>query len=99
MNEILKKRIENEAERNWMMSGAFEAGARFALSHLWISVEEALPEYEEEILVTYGNDEYSLCHRSKNPNVLTDNNGFCNYWHKEVLAWMPIPKFNPGKTE
>lgn len=53
MNEILRKRIEAEAE-NWMMSGAFEAGAEFALSHQWISIDEALPEYEEDVLALIG---------------------------------------------
>lgn len=53
MNGILRKRIEAEAEK-WMMSGAFEAGAEFALSHQWISVDEALPEYEEDVLALIG---------------------------------------------
>ena len=56
-------------------------------------------EYEEDVLIAYGDDEYDLCHRSNSPDVLTDINGFCNYGYKEVLAWMPIPKFEPNKTE
>lgn len=110
MNEILKKRIEEaelafadkeyevgEIDHDALCKGFFH-GAEYALSHQFIKVEEALPDYEEDVIVTFGDDEYSLCHRSKNPNVLTDNNGFCNYGYKEVLAWMYIPKFN-GKED
>lgn len=61
MNEILKKRIEEEANdyayKKWAGGGfecasndSFTAGADFALSHQWISVEEALPEYEEHVI-------------------------------------------------
>lgn len=76
---------------------AFKKGAEYALSHQWISVEESLPEYEEDVLIAYGDDEYGLCHRSNNPDILTDINGFCNYAYKEVLAWLPIPKAETKK--
>ena len=106
MNEILKKRIEEAANRFAHLypkvsvadvitfrRDAFIAGAIEALNSQWISVKEALPEYDNPILVAYGYEDYCLSHRSNNPNVLTDNNGFCNYGYKEVVAWMPIPEF------
>lgn len=102
MNDILKKRIEEvpykklhpyNIEVNYAYNRGFEEGAEYALSHQWISVEEALPEYDEAVIVAFGDDDYALLHRSNNSNVLTDKNGFCNYSHKEVIAWMPIPKF------
>ena len=110
MNEILKKRIEEAAvehaesipqsdERKEYSREDFIAGAEYTLSNQWISVEEALPEYDESVIVAFGYDDYALLHRSNNSNVLTDINGFCNYGYKEVLAWMPIPKFEPNKTE
>ena len=109
MNEILKKRIEEACRAHYeyrrthphgdVKDYAFVYGAEYALSNQWISVEESLPEYEEDVLIAYGDDEYGLCHRSNSPDVLTDINGFCNYGYKEVLAWMPIPKFEPNKTE
>ncbi len=110
MNEILKKGIEEAAlehaesipqsdERKEYSREDFIAGAEYALSRQWISVEEALPEYDESVIVAFGDDDYALLHRSDNSNVLTDKNGFCNYGYKEVLAWMPIPKFEPNKTE
>ena len=101
MNEILKKRIEEAANDrytdNTFAYKGFIDGAEYALSHQWISVEEYLPEYDESVIVAFGDDDYALLHRSNNSNVLTDKNGFCNYGYKEVLAWMPIPKFETKK--
>lgn len=113
MNEILKKRIEEaagkrsfkylsqdrieELELGCHYEAGFIEGAEYTLSHQWISVEESLPEYEEDVLIAYGDDEYGLCHRSNNPDILTDINGFCNYAYKEVLAWLPIPKSETKK--
>ena len=109
MNEILKKRIEEaagkrsfkylsqnrieELELGCHYEAGFIDGAEYALSHQFISVKEALPEYDESVIVAFGDDDYALLHRSNNSNVLTDKNGFCNYGYKEVLAWLPIPKF------
>lgn len=104
MNEILKKRIKNVPYKkvlpidvNDAYKEGFKNGAEYALSHQWISVKEALPEYDESVIVAFGDDDYALLHRSNNPNVLTDKNGFCNYCCKEVLAWLPIPKFETKK--
>ena len=109
MNEILKKRIEEAAAKysgnqigldyigEAACEQAFIEGAEYALSHQWISVEEYLPEYDESVIAAFGDDDYALLHRSNNSNVLTDKNGFCNYGYKEVLAWMPIPKFETKK--
>lgn len=110
MNEILKKRIEEAADCFIHMypkvgldgvatsrKDAFSIGAEYVLSHQWISVEDALPEYNEVVIVAYGDDEYAFCHRSNSKYVHTDNNNFCNYGDKGVLAWMHIPKFEPKK--
>ena len=101
MNEILKKRIEEAANDrytdNTFAYKGFIDGAEYALSHQWISVEDVLPKYDESVIVAFGDDDYALLHRSNNSNVLTDKNGFCNYSHKQVIAWMPIPKFEMKK--
>ena len=113
MNEILKKRIEEAAREgskhydpnvSKYSQGkqvgyirGFKEGAQYVLSHQWISVEEYLPEYDESVIVAFGYDDYALLHRSNNSNVLTDKNGFCNYGYREVLAWLPIPKFETKK--
>lgn len=111
MNDILKKRIEEaelafadreyevgEIDHDSLCKGFFH-GAEYALSHQWISVEEALPEYDEAVIVAFGDDDYALLHRSNNPNALTDKNGFCNYGYKEVLSWLPIPKFETKESK
>lgn len=70
MNEILRKRIEQAAidgskHYNPNVSKysqgkqvgyvrGFNAGAEFAISHQWISIDEALPEYEEDVLALIG---------------------------------------------
>lgn len=121
MNDILKKRIEEEAdaysfENAWYpgetsyesdiremeqsFASAFSEGARFALSNQWISVEEALPELMERVLVAYRlMNKISVCIMKRIPHDSADpNNG---KWHwslvnhkKDVIAWMPIPKFD-----
>ena len=101
MSDILKKRIDEAANDkytdNTFAYKGFIDGVQYALSHKWISVEEYLPEYDELVIVVFGDDDYALLHRSNNSNALTDKNGFCNYGYKEVLAWMPIPKFETEK--
>lgn len=46
----------------------------------WCSVKDALPEYEEEVLVCSEIDpEYMwFSHRSANPNVIRDEQQFCS---------------------
>lgn len=113
MNEILKKRIEETAmegskhydpnvskyslgKQVGYLRG-FNAGAAYALSHQCISVEEALPEYDEAVLVIdktgiEGNGVY-FNHRSNDPNVKTYKNGFCDIGLADVAYWCEVPKF------
>lgn len=98
MNEILKKRIEVAADdfsRNESpyYYQAFIDGAEYALSHQFISVDEALPKYDETVIVAWYNGDYSFNHRSNDPAVKIDGNGFCDYGCSEVVAWMPLPEF------
>ena len=110
MNEILKKRIEGavgkrsfkylsqdrieELELGCHYEAGFMEGAEYALSHQWISVEDALPECSVMVLVKdkYGN--YDTAYLSKKGYWIA-NDG------KEIIAsfWLPIPKFEPNKTE
>ena len=55
--ETIEKAAKDYAYKTWAGGGfecasndSFTAGADFALSHQWISVEEALPEYEEHVI-------------------------------------------------
>ena len=85
MNEILKKRIE-EAENdrytdNTFAYKGFIDGAEYAISHQFISVEDALPEANENVLALIGGvpvvaKGYHVRARIRN-----------------ISQWMPIPKF------
>ena len=105
MNEILKKRIEKvpykkihpyNMEVNDAYNKGFEDGAEYALSHQWISVDESLPEPEEEVIIF---NESSIRHYevgwlrkkgySKSKWAIT--NGFVE--DEDITHWMPIPKF------
>ena len=119
MNEILKKRIEEAAGQNSFKylsqdrieelelechyEAGFMSGAEYALSHQWISVEDALPEYEEQVLVIdkSGVEGFGIYfnHRSNDLMVKTYDNGFCDVFGEdgEVVAWLPIPKFETKK--
>lgn len=73
---------------------AFKIGAEYALSHQFISVEEALPECSVMVFVKdkYGN--YDTAYLSKKGYWIA-NDG------KEIIVsfWMPIPKFELNKPE
>ena len=105
MNEILKKSIEEAAvwhadsiqqsdERKEYSREDFIAGAKFALSHQLISVDEAIPECSVMVIVKdkYGN--YDTAYLSKKGYWIA-NDG------KEIIVsfWMPIPKFETKSSE
>ena len=89
MNEILKKRIEEAANGrytdNTFAYKGFIDGAEYAISHQWISVEEALPEANENVLALIG----SVPVVAKGYHVRARI--------RDISHWMPIPKFNPDK--
>ena len=117
MNEILKKRIEEaagkrsfkylsqdrieELELGCHYESGFIAGAEYAISNQWISVEDVLPEYDEAVLVIdkTGIEETGVYfnHRSNNPMVKTYENGFCDIGMSEVMYWCEVPEFEPKK--
>lgn len=91
MNEILKKRIEEAANDrytdNTFAYKGFIDGAEYAISHQWISVKEALPEANENVLALIG----SVPVVAKGYHVRARL--------RDIAHWMPIPKFEPNKTE
>ena len=102
MNEILKKRIEEAADKHSFKylsqdrieelelgchyEAGFMEGAQYALSHQWISVEESLPEANENVLALIG----GVPVVAKGYHVRERLRG--------VTHWMCIPKFET-KTE
>ena len=104
MNEILKKRIEEAAvehaesipqsdERKEYSREDFIAGAEYALSHQWISVEEVLPKNGENVFAIDSDNAYVAWFDE------TDKD-----WHElsegQLIVpthWMSIPKFETRK--
>lgn len=119
MNEILKKRIEEAVENysveimpaysdgffeRYQIADGFEAGAKYALSHQWISVDEALPEENEEVLCmmksNYAIVSGYIYKENSIVKVATSSNfHFEDYEGYEVIAWMPIPEFETKNKE
>ena len=94
MNEILKKIVKSVPYKkvlpidvNDAYKEGFKNGAEYALSHQWISVEDALPEANENVLALIG----SVPVVAKGYHVRARIRG--------ISHWMPIPKFEPNKTE
>ena len=103
MNEILKKRIEEAAEKSSFKylsqdrieeldlechyEAGFIDGAEYALSHQWISVEDSFPGANENVLALIG----SVPVVAKGYHVRARL--------RDISHWMPIPKFEPNKTE
>ena len=111
MNKILQKRIEEAAFKyscsnpseyeNQMydqtdLEWAYEAGATSALQNQWISVDEALPEYEERVLVAHQ-------HGCQVASLYKDS--LRQYWGvakespigADVTHWMNIPSLEGGE--
>jgi len=70
----------------------------FVLQKQWISVEEALPKYEENVIVTNSYDDYWLAHRSNKENVVKDEYGFARTpTVLRITHWMCIPSLKGGE--
>jgi len=123
MNEILQKRIEEEA-RNYADSLAlpewdkrsihaidFKKGAIFALQNQWISVDEALPDDDENVLLTFNDGHIIVAYHSGNYWWWCDGfvcgiktNGQPMYSSSQRIEvddnpthWIPIPKMKGGE--
>lgn len=105
MNTILQKRIEEVAKeigKKFYFVGmnpneaAYKASIQMGnkiLQNQWISVDEDLPEYEEDVIVTNSYDDYWFAHRSNNEKVIVDEYGFARTpTVLRITHWMPIPE-------
>ena len=77
-----------------MIADGFKAGADFALSRQWVSVEDALPDEHEEVLTysiasEYAEDENTVAYYDGEDWYTTHGH------HIRPNYWMPIPKLNP----
>ena len=117
MDKILRKRIEDKAAdyadnlypehfpQYRTAEAAFKAGAEFALSHQWISIDEALPDDNEIAL-------FIDQHGSMQLLIMADIRKQDKIWDAmlmgvsrdlleesilrldKIVAWMPIPELN-----
>ena len=103
MNEILKKRIEEaagkrsfkylsqnrieELELGCHYEAGFIDGAEYALYNQWISVNEALPETDDWVIVMF---DIGLMEVRKGIYVRINKPLAENL---KITHWMPIPKF------
>lgn len=88
----------------YQIADSFEAGAKYALSHQWISVDEALPEENEEVLCmmksNYAIVSGYIYKENSIVKVATSSDfHFEDYEGYEVIAWMPIPEFETKNKE
>lgn len=102
LNAIMHQAASNaEMQYHRDIENSFINGATYALTYQWISVEEALPEYEECVLAHFeGEDKVGemFSQRSKpSDNLILDKNGFQVVGFTEVTHWMSIPKLKEGK--
>lgn len=97
MNKILKKRIENASyedayglysryfPHHAVRWSGFFAGAEYALSRQWISVEEVLPKNGENAYVAWFDETDKDWHELSEGQLIVPT------------YWMPIPKFETKK--
>lgn len=78
----------------------YDDGASHRYDTPWISVKDRLPDYDEQVLVYNPDYDMYFNHRSDNPYVLTDSNGWCVLFPSDnITHWMPIPDLPNDKTE
>lgn len=87
-----------------MPSDEFVAGVQWADSHHWYPCDgDYLPDFDEVVLVTLiwedseeeeSSQDVTFTHRSDNPNVWVDENGFSLITRgAKYGSWCRIPKF------
>ena len=89
----LQEKIQKKAEGYGKLGPAFLEDAKFALNNQWISVEEDLPCYHEELLD--GNITCPVFGRDKNGKYYVTLMGKFNKWDfifGDITHWMPIPE-------
>ena len=68
----------------------------FALQNQLVSVEEALPKFQQAVVVTNSEGDYWTSWRLNDNCEDTDDNGFVNNGIGEITHWMEIPKLPKG---
>ena len=106
MNEILKKRIEEAADKHSFKylsqdrieelelechyNAGFIEGAEYALFHQWISVDEALPKNGENVFAIDSDDDAYVAWFDETDKTWQE---LSEGQFIMPTHWMPIPKF------
>lgn len=80
-----KKDLEYD---KYYLEEAFENGWEEALKEILVDVRKELPEYDEDVLVINEYCDKFFSHRSNDPNVVVDKDGWCNYSGSDIIAWI-----------
>jgi len=83
-----------EIDRNALYKG-FYLGAKWALSHQWVNVQDSLPEIRQEVIWHY---------RVRTPHGTWMDSYICDrydgeYKPDDVEHWMPIPPLPEARKE
>ena len=126
MNEILKKRIEEAADKHSFKylsqdrieelelgchyEAGFIAGAEYAISHQWIRMDESYPNDDEICLFidNHGKMQLLTMDDIRKQHEIWDamfmgvsrdllEESIC--YLDKIIAWLPIPKFEPKEKE
>lgn len=97
-----KNNNEINARRLGFQQGYDQAEKEY--KNQWISVDEALPEYDEDVFVRFisrfpnNTDEFEVGYctrwRTLDKSVKTDSKGFSIIGDMEITHWMMIPTIN-----
>ena len=59
----------------------------------WFDVNDILPPIDEDVAVFNEKGKLFCCHLSNNPDVKTDEDGWCNYSGSDILFWTYLPNY------
>lgn len=95
LGNLLVEQCESIKELRRSIADFSSEMKRLRAAYGWVKVEDELPEYGKSVLVCgywKGSDvvEWWAAHRTDNPNVLVDKNGFSNPNGSTITHWMPI---------
>ena len=59
----------------------------------WFSVNDMLPPIDEDVAVINEVGKIFCSHLTDNPDIKTDDSGWCNYSGSDILFWTYLPNY------
>ena len=107
--EYAKDKYGGENAKQWAIAqihagrDGFIDGARWRINSVWHKAENELPEYDKLVLAEYetnGIKDYVFSHRSDNPYVKTNGQGFAFYIEGvRITRWAYLADLLPDGKE